>query len=110
MIETGQPVIKETIRLEIETPKAVGGGLPDMVKQLEKVHAHVVKVNEALNGMKLGPAAARSTDALLAQIKAMQTKVAAQGGDILKLPDLTKNLGVDSAKFEAFLARRRKAL
>lgn len=97
--------ITTALKLEVQTPKPVGGGLAETIAQLKEVDALVGQVNARLAGLKAGPGAARSVKELEGAIKALQVK-----GGGLKSGDLAKGLGLDPGDFDKFLARQRKSL
>lgn len=96
--------IQQGIKLSVETPKAVGGGLAELIQQLERVDRYIARINAELNGMSAaGPA--RTKKELESVIKGLQAK-----GTGLGVKELAKGLGHDVDTVERYLARMGKAV
>lgn len=98
---------RQEIRLEITTPKKVGGGLAELIGQLEKVESYISRINQKMTGgMKISPELSRSYAQLKKEIEAFASKNPVKGA--YSTDALAKALGLDPGMLATRVDQLRK--
>ncbi|HVM48395.1 MAG TPA: phage tail tape measure protein [Candidatus Acidoferrum sp.] len=104
MSESGSPILTESIKLDIQTPKQTG--LEKLLEQLDQVAIAARQANKALAGMEQqGQPKFASIKGLTKDIQELQKGIGGRALS-LSLPDLSKAYGLHLKAFKDFLAER----